>query len=116
MALRSPQRPLSWSRPQWPARLLRARACGDPVRSSWRQLVEVNGVVLLSFFFLPNFRWREIMCPQLGIKQASFGQTTWDWRRHSYPHPEEPRKRRLEGSPRASWFETREDALLTTRY
>jgi hypothetical protein len=29
------------------------------------------------------------------------------------PHSEEPRKRRLEGSATASWFETRENALLT---
>jgi hypothetical protein len=32
------------------------------------------------------------------------------------PHPEEPREaRRLEDETWASWFETREDALLTMR-
>src|SRR5882757_8434914 len=59
-----------------------------------------------------------MMCPQLGIKQASFGRTTWDGASAAVacPHPEEPRQRRLEGCPQTSWFETREDALLTMRY
>src|SRR5260221_11684334 len=31
------------------------------------------------------------------------------------PHPEEPRSGVSKDGPRASWFETREDALLTMR-